>query len=267
MDDTAHVNQPDELGTDADTERRARELRGEIEETRGEMSETIDAIQEKLRPSTIVANATDQVKAATTEKVRAMADTAGEMAQDAMYRTRETAGGVMNVIRENPIPATLIGIGAAWLLMNPSRGNAKRSSRSSYADDYGTSSDFESYENEGRGYGESLREAGSRAREYVGGTTRAIKRSSRQAQRGFQRVLSENPLLVGAGALLLGAAFGLVVPETERENELMGEARDTVVERAQQAASETANKIQEKASGVAEAASSVADSISGRRSS
>ena len=40
-----------------DTDERARELRVEIDETRGEMSETIEAIQERLKPSNVVASA------------------------------------------------------------------------------------------------------------------------------------------------------------------------------------------------------------------
>jgi hypothetical protein len=77
-------------------------------------------------------------------------------------------------------------------------------------------------------------------------------------------MMNDSPLLVGAGALLLGVAFGLAVPETERENEWMGEARDSVVDRAQELASEAAATIQEKASRVADAAGSIAESASNK---
>ena len=122
MDDrTTHVNETDRpdrplpssdeqemSGMDDEATRRARDIRSEIEDTREEMAETIDAIQDKLRPSTIVAGATERVKAATTERVRAMADTTGETAQKVVNRTRDTAGGVVEMIRDNPIPAALI---------------------------------------------------------------------------------------------------------------------------------------------------------------
>lgn len=71
-----------------------------------------------------------------------------------------------------------------------------------------------------------------------------------QAQRvedRFQRALGENPLAVGAIALAVGAAVGLAVPQTRRENELMGEARDNLVERAQSVAQDTMEKVQEVA--------------------
>src|SRR5204863_2264016 len=40
-----------------ETDARAREIREEIAQTREDMSETLDAIQDRLKPSTIVANA------------------------------------------------------------------------------------------------------------------------------------------------------------------------------------------------------------------
>lgn len=63
----------------------------------------------------------------------------------------------------------------------------------------------------------------------------------------FQTTLRTNPLAVGAVALALGTAVGLVLPSTERENALMGEARDTLFERAQGLAQETMGKVQDVA--------------------
>ncbi len=60
----------------------------------------------------------------------------------------------------------------------------------------------------------------------------------------FQRTLEENPLGVGAVVLGLGIAAGLAVPETPQENQLMGEARDALAERAQQTAQQTMQKVQ-----------------------
>ena len=61
---------------------------------------------------------------------------------------------------------------------------------------------------------------------------------------GFQRMLHENPLTVGALGVGVGAAIGLAVPETSKEHEVMGEARDTVVEKAQGAAQELRQSVQ-----------------------
>jgi hypothetical protein len=76
------------------------------------------------------------------------------------------------------------------------------------------------------------------------------ERTAFQAQRvedRFRNALRDNPLGVGALALALGTAVGIALPGTERENELMGEARDSLVERAQEKASETLDKAQQVA--------------------
>jgi hypothetical protein len=67
-----------------------------------------------------------------------------------------------------------------------------------------------------------------------------------QAQRledRFGRTLRENPLAVGAVTLALGTAVGLALPQTRRENELMGEARDNLAEKVQSVAQETIEKV------------------------
>ena len=60
-------------------------------------------------------------------------------------------------------------------------------------------------------------------------------------------MVRQYPLAVGAAAVLIGASLGMAVPETERENELMGEARDTALERAQQVATGTVDRVKEAA--------------------
>jgi hypothetical protein len=307
---------------DADTERRTSEIRQEIDHTRAEMTETIDAIQAKLNPRNIVANATERVKAATTERVREMAGTAGDTAQEVMNQTRDTAGGIVQSVQQNPVPAALIGLGAAWLLMNRSgsidreRGYrpAPRQNRSYSQEGDGivgtvrsnpipavlagvglgwlmySGRDKPTYGSERYGYGserygyggerwagtrdqrwneasgvgdseglassvsESAGRIASRAKDYVGETGQELQYQGRRAQNQFQRMLEDSPLLVGAGALMIGAAFGLAVPETDVENQWMGEARDTVVERTQEMAQNAASQVQQAAAGLTDAA-------------
>jgi len=68
-------------------------------------------------------------------------------------------------------------------------------------------------------------------------------------------MLHENPLAVGAASLALGAAIGLAIPETQRENQLLGEARDSVMDKTMGTAQDTMQKvgtIARKAEGAAE---------------
>ena len=102
--------------------------------------------------------------------------------------------------------------------------------------------------------GESASDVASRTREYASETADSVRRMARRRQNQFQRMVQENPLLVGAGALMLGAAFGLAVPETEAENDLMGATRDNMVDRAREMARDAASEVQEAASTVADTA-------------
>jgi ElaB/YqjD/DUF883 family membrane-anchored ribosome-binding protein len=90
----------------ADTEA----IRDEIEETRAQMSGTIDEIQERLSPRRLVNEAKETVRDATVGKVKDVMNTAGD-----------SAGGIVDRIRENPVPAALIGIGAWWLFGQQNR--------------------------------------------------------------------------------------------------------------------------------------------------
>lgn len=63
----------------------------------------------------------------------------------------------------------------------------------------------------------------------------------------FQSTLRTNPLAVGAVALALGTAVGLALPQTEPENALMGDTRDSLLDKAQDLAQETMGKVQDVA--------------------
>jgi hypothetical protein len=86
-----------------------------------------------------------------------------------------------------------------------------------------------------------------------------VSRRASQAQYQFERLLYENPLALGVAALAVGAAVGLSIPESDVEHEWMGEARDSMVEKAQDLAEQAKQKAQnlaQKAVGLAEGTSS-----------
>jgi ElaB/YqjD/DUF883 family membrane-anchored ribosome-binding protein len=99
-----------------DTEGTA-EIRAEIEQTRANISETVDAIQQKLSPSNMVAQATD----ATRERMRRVTRAAGDAATRVADTTRQASGRAASAARENPwaTAAAVAGVGAlAWWLMS-----------------------------------------------------------------------------------------------------------------------------------------------------
>ena len=249
-----------------DETRRVSEIEADIAETRVEMSETIEAIQERLTPANIVANAKETMRNAATEKVRQMTD-----------------NSFMDTVRANPVPSAMIGLGAAWLLLKgrSSSDNGHRSSgdwqsaRGYNAGAYGDSTDrrdyavgtrgvaaYEGTSGTGSEYGGSVgnmgRELSSRTREMAGDLGDTARETTRRAQLKFNDVLRDNPLMLGAAAALIGAAVGMSVPSTETENQLMGEARDSVVDRAQNLASDAATKVGEAVDSVQQTAGSTA---------
>jgi ElaB/YqjD/DUF883 family membrane-anchored ribosome-binding protein len=82
------------------------------------------------------------------------------------------------------------------------------------------------------GTGERLEELGGQAR-----------RQTRLVKTNLEHVSEENPLILAVGAAVVGLALGLLLPGTERENELMGSTRDQLVDRA----GETAERVKEAA--------------------
>jgi len=58
----------------------------------------------------------------------------------------------------------------------------------------------------------------------------------------YDEVLEENPLALGAIAVAIGAAVGFSIPSTNYEGKVMGEARENLMQRAQDAAGSLVNK-------------------------
>jgi hypothetical protein len=68
-----------------------------------------------------------------------------------------------------------------------------------------------------------------------------------QAREQYDYYIDENPLAVGAVALAVGAAVGLSIPATRYEGQLVGETRDQLLSKAQDAAGDLINRVKEVA--------------------
>ena len=67
-----------------------------------------------------------------------------------------------------------------------------------------------------------------------------------RVEQHFDTAMRDGPLAVGAIALAIGTAVGLALPRTRAENEWMGEARDTFVDKAQSVAGEAIENVTQK---------------------
>jgi tRNA uridine 5-carbamoylmethylation protein Kti12 len=283
-------------------------IRARIQETRTHMSEVVEAIQLRLSPERLTQEAKEMMKDATVRKVEEMANMTMNKADS--WRTQ-----MMETIRQNPIPAALVGIGLSWLLIEGRRSPTHR--QGDYSGRYYDPSREMRYYPEQKPLmakaqdtiAENVSQVQDKASEMtqnvqdklgqVAGTVQAkagdvanrasetasnlqakasetasnlqAKASemtsnlqstvsdqadylSRQAQyqtdrakQTFQNTLEQNPLAVGAVAIVAGAAIGLMLPITQKEDELMGEARDRLLHQAQDKAKETLKMVEDRA--------------------
>jgi hypothetical protein len=85
-------------------------------------------------------------------------------------------------------------------------------------------------------------ETADQARRRANWAEQELQREMRMARSTFRQTLDENPLGLGIAALAAGALVGLAIPGTQRENEWMGETRDSLVEDVSTTAQETVRK-------------------------
>jgi hypothetical protein len=81
---------------------------------------------------------------------------------------------------------------------------------------------------------------------------RQAKTQVRRARVGFWQTMEENPLMVGAATLALGVIVGLALPSTDKEDELMGETRDHLLDEAKEAGQQALDKGKHVAEAVAD---------------
>lgn len=86
-----------------------------------------------------------------------------------------------------------------------------------------------------------------RTRQEVGQFGTQMQTNAQQAGSNFQRMVYDNPLVAGAIFVGLGAMAGLAIPETDKENQLMGQTHDALMEQAGQAAQDAVGRARDAA--------------------
>lgn len=263
---------------DDETER----IKADIEDTRAELGQTINEIQERLSPEHLMDQVKETVREATIGKVERVMESVGEKisnvtepAMDAMGRAgdklKETGSSVSNIVQQNPIPCALIGLGLGMFIVNRIRHADGRTWRSrAYQHEFeagmaiprhaGMEREHDDYAGAARQYGGTARNALNRVKETAGEWTHETaervshlghqaREGAMRAGRGFQHLIQENPLAVGAAAVAVGAVVGLALPSTRIEHEYMGETSEKLVDKAQQVARDAMDKVKTAAQG------------------
>lgn len=247
-----------------------REIRRDIERTQREMSVTIDEIQHRLSPSYMKQQARESVRRA---GVR-------------------TSRGTIERVKSNPLGAAMVGVGLWLLLRNDDRGHDTYYDRDvHFAGDfdeinaYNANRDYRDFRyGEDRGRMAQMKdrvgELADNAREKISeklddvreGTSQMSDRTSERAHELRERaryqamharmrsrdLMMDSPLIMGIAAAAAGAIVGAMIPETERENEVFGETRDRLVDRASEVGRQGMQHAKEIAKDAASAATETA---------
>ncbi|MDP9347838.1 MAG: DUF3618 domain-containing protein, partial [Gemmatimonadota bacterium] len=103
---------PGASGTPDEADRAA--IRADIRETRERMGHTLEELSDRLNPNHLKEQVKHNVREATIGR-------AEHMARNAVGRVDETRHSIMDTIRDNPLPAAMVGIGLGWLVWNGRR--------------------------------------------------------------------------------------------------------------------------------------------------
>lgn len=98
-------------GTDGASAADTAAIRADIRETRQRMGHTLEELSERLNPDHLREQVKHNIREATIGR-------AEHMARHAVGRVDETRHSIMDTIRDNPLPAAMVGVGLGWLFWN-----------------------------------------------------------------------------------------------------------------------------------------------------
>ena len=226
------------------------QILGEIDGTRREMASTLNELGDRLTPAHLVDQAKDNIREATVGRLE---DT-----------TRGISDMVFETIKRNPIPTAMAGVGLAMLWRNRNQQtNGEHPRPNSYPGMPSTSYFSDQQQGLGSKVGDAASKFGDAASsvgEGVGGTVSSLADGAQQAtgevvdragataqQVGWQldNFMKANPLAMGAIAVGAGAVIGSLIPETDPERELLGDASRQVGNRLTEAVDQATSKAEE----------------------
>ncbi len=198
-----------------DLSKKAQDAAGDIA---GKAQDTAQSIADKAKDA--AAAIADKAAAAKTT-----AADAGAKSKGAVAGAASTVGmGLWSIVQRSPLQAIFFLSSLIWLLRNNSATASQTPvSVSDAAEKVGTLS--------------------GQVQVAAGNLGTQVKTSAQQGAGWFSTTLQENPLVLGAMALVAGLGIGLAVPETSYENKALGKTRDQLLDKATEAASDLTQKV------------------------
>lgn len=222
-----------------DRQRSPAEIEAEIARVRRSMDATLTAIEGRLTTSELVDQGIDYLR-----------HSGG----------REFVANLGTSVKQNPLSVTLVGIGLAWLMFSGRRGGygaasvsdnpglAERAgdALSRVAETVGSTRD--SAMRSAHAVSDKWAHAASAMRDRARHAARGGRQQAERARQGFDYMLREQPLALGAIGLAVGAIVAAAAPRTRQEDEWMGEASDRIGEQAKDLAGEQLEKARQMVS-------------------
>ncbi|MDH4763550.1 MULTISPECIES: DUF3618 domain-containing protein [Pseudomonas] len=220
---------------DQESRKNPEELEREIDQKRGHIEDLVGALESRLSP--------------------------GQLFDQALSYTKghggEFAHNLGNTLKANPVPAVLTSVGLLWLALGQNRTPAPATTGTplkdrlsgaldSVADSAGHTRDSlnrgsHDVRDKVTGLGESVSvkasETGERLSDSAAHAKDALADQAQQLKGTFETLLREQPLVVGALGIALGALLGASLPRTETEDRALGKHSDKLTTKAKQAAS------------------------------
>ena len=221
-----------------DMNKRPEQIQREADEVRADMEHTVDDLVNQLSPGQLINQAMT------------------------LFRGDGNRNFVQNLstqVQNNPVPAILAGVGLTWLMsaskQPPAAGESRPSSGAVHHGVQSASAKMSSATDRARSSASSVtqgakekqqdlaegaRDMGHRVSD-AGHQTLEASRSGAQAVRNtYNDLLREQPLMVGAAAIAVGAALGALLPRTQAEETLMSQPSPDTLS-GQQTSSDTAS--------------------------
>lgn len=272
-----------------DGDKAPEEIESDIARTRASLSETLDALERRLAPRHLLEKGVDMVRdsmdgnvgrigqvvrehpvplaligagvgwllvsqsgaarRATSRYGERVRSTVSQAAGAVGERAGEFAGRVKGMVGAEG------GTEYAYARTKSGAETASEAARGTAGEAWRTAGDYASYAADQAGRaGEAGRQAWQRAGEYA---SQAGGQAGRARDR-FVQLMEDYPLAVGALGFLAGTLVAAALPSTRVEDEWMGETRDDLWHRAEEAGRDVAGRAKEVAATTADAAADAA---------
>lgn len=222
----------------AESEKSPETIEREIDEQRAHISHIVDALGSKFTPGQMLDQALGLVKG----------------------NGAEFFGNLGTTVRNNPVPTVLTTVGLCWLMLGqnhpPRAGYRVGPDQDSSGWSDGLADGLDSAREHLHSSSDSLREGfhhlkdkAAHLADDLGASARHARHSAHQAGERmaqgsqnlgdeFSRLFKEQPLMMAAAGIALGAMLGAVLPSTSTEQRAMGKTSADLADKAKRTARE-----------------------------